>query len=157
QHPEALAELCALQARILNSAARCVAAGGRLVYATCSLLAEENEDQVRQFLATHPDFELIDGAALLDNRCPDLHLEGPYVQLRPDVHGTDGFFAAVFERKKNAVPAKPPADTTQVSLVQETSLAEEVPVATETAVPVEPAGASEAAAPAPDGKPGESA
>ncbi|HYG44834.1 MAG TPA: RsmB/NOP family class I SAM-dependent RNA methyltransferase [Bordetella sp.] len=157
QHPEALAELCALQARILNSAARCVAAGGRLVYATCSLLAEENEDQVQQFLATHPDFELIDGAALLDNRCPDLHLEGPYVQLRPDVHGTDGFFAAVFERKKNAVPAKPPADTAQASLDEETPLAEEVPVATETAVPVEPADASEAAAPAPDGKPAESA
>ncbi|MBO9355259.1 RsmB/NOP family class I SAM-dependent RNA methyltransferase [Bordetella petrii] len=107
QHPEALAELCALQARILHSAARCVAPGGRLVYATCSLLAEENESQAEQFLATHPDFELIDGAALLVNRCPGLSLAGPYVQLRPDVHGTDGFFAAVFERKKAA--AKQPA------------------------------------------------
>ncbi|WP_419195569.1 RsmB/NOP family class I SAM-dependent RNA methyltransferase [Bordetella petrii] len=102
QHPDALAELGELQARILHSAARCVAPGGRLVYATCSLLAEENEVQAQRFLDSHPDFELIDGAALLANRCPELQLDGPYVQLRPDVHGTDGFFAAVFERKKAA-------------------------------------------------------
>jgi len=107
QHPEALAELGALQTRILNSAARCVAPGGRLVYATCSLLAEENQVQAEQFLASHPDFELVDGAALLANRCAGLGLSGPYVQLRPDVHGTDGFFAAVFERKKATAAADP--------------------------------------------------
>ncbi|WP_420910041.1 RsmB/NOP family class I SAM-dependent RNA methyltransferase [Achromobacter denitrificans] len=100
QHPEALAELGQLQERILNSAARCVAPGGRLVYATCSLLAEENEVQADRFLATHPDFERVDAAAILAARCETLKLEGPYIQLRPDVHGTDGFFAAVFERKK---------------------------------------------------------
>nr|WP_238865581.1 hypothetical protein [Achromobacter xylosoxidans] len=103
QHPEALAELGQLQERILNSAARCVAPGGRLVYATCSLLAEENEVQAERFLASHPDFERLDAAEILAGRCDNLKLEGPYVQLRPDVHGTDGFFAAVFERrKKNA-------------------------------------------------------
>ena len=100
QHPEALAELGQLQERILNSAARCVAPGGRLVYATCSLLAEENEVQADRFLASHPDFERVDAAEILGARCETLKLEGPYVQLRPDVHGTDGFFAAVFERKK---------------------------------------------------------
>ncbi|MDR6600404.1 16S rRNA (cytosine967-C5)-methyltransferase [Achromobacter deleyi] len=100
QHPEALAELGRLQERILNSAARCVAPGGRLVYATCSLLAEENEVQAERFLASHPDFERVDAAEILAARCETLKLEGPYVQLRPDVHGTDGFFAAVFERKK---------------------------------------------------------
>nr|WP_315847401.1 RsmB/NOP family class I SAM-dependent RNA methyltransferase [uncultured Achromobacter sp.] len=100
QHPEALAELGRLQERILNSAARCVAPGGRLVYATCSLLAEENEVQAERFLASHPDFERLDAAEILAARCETLKLEGPYVQLRPDVHGTDGFFAAVFERKK---------------------------------------------------------
>jgi len=105
QHPEALAELGALQTRILNSAARCVAPGGRLVYATCSLLAEENEVQVQQFLDTHPDFERLDAAEILASRCPGLDLEGPYVQLRPDVHGTDGFFAAVLERKKMGAAA----------------------------------------------------
>ncbi|CAM3637911.1 Ribosomal RNA small subunit methyltransferase B [Achromobacter mucicolens] len=102
QHPEALAELGQLQERILNSAARCVAPGGRLVYATCSLLAEENEVQADRFLASHPDFERVDAAEILGARCETLKLEGPYVQLRPDVHGTDGFFAAVFERKKKA-------------------------------------------------------
>ncbi|MFY1838612.1 RsmB/NOP family class I SAM-dependent RNA methyltransferase [Achromobacter xylosoxidans] len=111
QHPEALAELGQLQERILNSAARCVAPGGRLVYATCSLLAEENEVQAERFLASHPDFERLDAAEILAGRCDNLKLEGPYVQLRPDVHGTDGFFAAVFERrKKNAAAAE---DATQ--------------------------------------------
>jgi len=100
QHPEALAELCDLQHRILKSAARCVAPGGRLVYATCSLLEEENARQAERFLAEHPEFERLDAAELLNARCPELALQGPYMQLRPDVHGTDGFFAAVFERRK---------------------------------------------------------
>ena len=114
QHPEALAELGQLQERILNSAARCVAPGGRLVYATCSLLAEENEVQAERFLASHPDFERLDAAEILAGRCDNLKLEGPYVQLRPDVHGTDGFFAAVFERrKKNAAAGE---DATQAAI-----------------------------------------
>jgi 16S rRNA (cytosine967-C5)-methyltransferase len=100
QSTQSLAELTDLQARILKSAARCVAPGGRLVYATCSLLAEENQDQVVRFLADHPDFELIDAAPLLAARTP-LQIEGPYLSLRPDVHQTDGFFAAVMERKKS--------------------------------------------------------
>jgi 16S rRNA (cytosine967-C5)-methyltransferase len=100
QHPNSLVELCALQSRILSSAARCVAPGGRLVYATCSLLPEENEAQADIFLAAHPEFELVDAAALIQARCEGLELTGPYMQLRPDTHGTDGFFAAVFERRK---------------------------------------------------------
>nr|WP_244193868.1 RsmB/NOP family class I SAM-dependent RNA methyltransferase [Bordetella genomosp. 12] len=109
QQPQALGELCELQYRILKSAARCVAPGGRLVYATCSLLPEENADQADRFLAEHPDFERLDAATLLHNRCENLVLEGPYVQLRPDLHGTDGFFAAVFERKKASRHADTPA------------------------------------------------
>ncbi|WP_094849929.1 RsmB/NOP family class I SAM-dependent RNA methyltransferase [Bordetella genomosp. 9] len=105
QHPEALQELGLLQARILNAAARCVAPGGRLVYATCSLLPEENEAQAEVFLATHPEFEQLDAAALINARCEGLDLKGPYMQLRPDVHGTDGFFAAVFERRKGPAAA----------------------------------------------------
>ena len=109
QHPAALAELTDLQHRILKSAARCVAPGGRLVYATCSLLDEENVRQAERFLAEHPDFECVDAAALLAQRVPTLVLDGPYVQLRPDLHGTDGFFAAVFERRKSAAKSDPDA------------------------------------------------
>lgn len=102
QSVQSLQELTALQARILASASRCVAPGGRLVYATCSLLKEENQDQAELFLANHPDFELVDASPILAART-SLHIEGPYLSLRPDVHGTDGFFAAIFERKKNLV------------------------------------------------------
>ncbi|WP_026350155.1 RsmB/NOP family class I SAM-dependent RNA methyltransferase [Bordetella sp. FB-8] len=109
QHPSALAGLTDLQHRILKSAARCVAPGGRLVYATCSLLEEENTRQAERFLAEHPDFERLDAAALLAQRVPGLTLDGPYMQLRPDLHGTDGFFAAVFERKK--APSRNEAQT----------------------------------------------
>ncbi len=101
QSAQSLEELVALQARILASASRCVAPGGRLVYATCSLLTEENENQAEKFLAEHPEFELVDAAPILAARTP-LVIEGPYLKLRPDVHGTDGFFAAVFERRKQS-------------------------------------------------------
>lgn len=105
QSAQSLSELVELQARILASASRCVAPGGRLVYATCSILKEENEQQVDRFLSAHPEFELIDAAPLLAARTP-LQIEGPYLKLRPDVHGTDGFFAAVFERRKTAPEVK---------------------------------------------------
>lgn len=100
QHPESLAELCAVQARILRQAARCVAPGGRLVYATCSILSEENEDQVQAFLAENPEFELLEAGPIVADRCENLTFEGPYLSLRPDLHGTDGFFAAAMQRRK---------------------------------------------------------
>ena len=108
QSVQSLQELTVLQARILASASRCVAPGGRLVYATCSVLVEENQAQAERFLAEHPDFELIDAAQLLAARTP-LQIEGPYLNLRPDVHGTDGFFAAVFERRKAGAAVTPEA------------------------------------------------
>ena len=140
QHPEALAELGQLQERILNSAARCVAPGGRLVYATCSLLAEENEVQADRFLASHPDFERVDAAEILGARCETLKLEGPYVQLRPDLHGTDGFFAAVFERKKKGAAALA-TEAAEADVAEEGDAAEAV----ERAEAAEPAGAEIAA------------
>lgn len=104
QHPESLAALKETQAKILSQASRCVAPGGRLIYATCSILPEENEDQVKAFLADNPDFTLLDACKIAADRCENLTLEGPFLNMRPDRHGTDGFFAAVMERAK---PAKP--------------------------------------------------
>lgn len=100
QHPESIMEFQRLQQSILQEASTCVAPGGRLVYATCSLLPEENQYQVDAFLRANPEFELLDAAAIAADRCPGLELEGPYLQLRPDRHGTDGFFAAVMQRRK---------------------------------------------------------
>jgi 16S rRNA (cytosine967-C5)-methyltransferase len=97
QAPQDLVELVAKQRAILESAARLVKRGGRLVYATCSLLDEENRGVVEPFLARHPEFALRGaGEALAKEHVP---LEaGPYLELSPHRHGTDGFFAAVLER-----------------------------------------------------------
>ncbi|MBI3708931.1 MAG: RsmB/NOP family class I SAM-dependent RNA methyltransferase [Proteobacteria bacterium] len=96
--PTDIDELTALQRRILDSAARLVKPGGRLVYATCSLLAVENEEQAAAFVAAHPEFKVkpIDAAwaEVHAGPCPD---PGPYLHLSPARHGTDGFFIAVFE------------------------------------------------------------
>lgn len=99
-HPELIEEFRQLQQSILKEASACVAPGGRLVYATCSVLPEENEQQVESFLLQNSEFELLDAAAIARERCPGLEEQGPYLQLRPDRHGTDGFFAAVLQRRK---------------------------------------------------------
>ena len=92
-----LSELVAKQAMILDQASRLVRKSGRLIYATCSLLREENEAQVETFLAAHPDFTVrpLAEAWALDAPLP---CPGPYLSLTPLSHGTDGFFAAVLER-----------------------------------------------------------
>lgn len=115
QHPESLIELCATQAAILRDAASCVRPGGRLVYASCSLLPEENEQQVEAFLAENPDFTLLDAGKVLSDRNIRVPLEGPWLRLRPDVHGTDGFFAAVMQRR-SAAPATEEAAADQTNV-----------------------------------------
>lgn len=99
QHPESLAQYVQMQADILKQAALCVAPGGRLVYATCSFLTEENQAQVERFLAENPDFQLLDARLILKDKAPELELEDNYLVLRTDKHNTDCFFAAVLERK----------------------------------------------------------
>jgi len=99
QSPASLAELTPKQASILNAAATLVASGGRLVYATCSLLDAENRDIVAAFLEHHTDFALVNAGAALREQRIDLDM-GDYLQLWPHVHGTDGFFAAVMQRTK---------------------------------------------------------
>lgn len=106
QHPDSLTQLCAAQAAILRDAAACVRPGGRLVYGSCSILPEENERQVEAFLSEHPEFSLVDAGQTLAERNIPLSLDGPYLRLRPDVHGTDGFFAAVMQRAQ-AKPVNP--------------------------------------------------
>ncbi|MDO9218246.1 MAG: RsmB/NOP family class I SAM-dependent RNA methyltransferase [Lacisediminimonas sp.] len=98
QNPEGLQELAAKQASILASAARLVKPGGTLVYATCSILEEENEDIVTQFLAAHAEFALRPMGAVLAEQKIALEM-GDYLKLSPHVHGTDGFFAAVMQRQ----------------------------------------------------------
>ncbi|WP_296949014.1 RsmB/NOP family class I SAM-dependent RNA methyltransferase [uncultured Massilia sp.] len=109
QQPEGVAELTAKQAAILDGAARLVKFGGRLVYATCSLLDEENDAIVQGFLAAHPDFELVPMHQALAEQRIELEM-GDYLKMLPHKHGTDGFFAAVLERK--ATPAKPAVEDT---------------------------------------------
>jgi 16S rRNA (cytosine967-C5)-methyltransferase len=92
-----LAELLPKQAAILDQAAPLVRSGGRLVYATCSLLSEENEAQVTAFLARHPGFALVPLARAWPGGAPPN--PGDYLSLNPARHGTDGFFAAVLERR----------------------------------------------------------
>jgi 16S rRNA (cytosine967-C5)-methyltransferase len=98
--PSDLAELVALQAEILDSAARLVRPGGRLVYVTCSLLTEENEAQVAGFLRAHDAFSLLPIArvweSVVGGQCP---ARGDMLRLSPARHGTDGFFVAVMERR----------------------------------------------------------
>jgi 16S rRNA (cytosine967-C5)-methyltransferase len=98
QSPESITELMPKQLSILTSAARLVKKGGRLVYATCSILDAENEGVVQQFLADHPDFELVPARDVLAEQRIDLEM-GDYLSLWPHRHSTDGFFAAVLERR----------------------------------------------------------
>jgi len=97
QPESSVAELVAKQTSILASAATLVKPGGRLVYATCSVLPEENEAIVAQFLASHPGFK--PGNAAADLARANIALDtGPMLRLFPHRHGCDGFFAAVLER-----------------------------------------------------------
>jgi len=99
QLPSAIAELNSKQTAILDSAARLLKPGGRLIYATCSILRDENEAIAEQFLATHPDFELLSMRDVLTEQKIPLEM-GEYLKLFPEHHQTDGFFAAAFLRKK---------------------------------------------------------
>jgi 16S rRNA (cytosine967-C5)-methyltransferase len=105
QTPQTVAAQAEQQQAILNSAARLLKPGGRLVYATCSLLQAENEVVCAAFGAAHPDFEPVPVAGLLEG----VHVagasglcageNGDRLRLWPHRHATDGFFAAVWRKK----------------------------------------------------------
>ena len=101
QSPQAVAELQVKQQAILDSAARLVKPGGRLVYATCSLLADENEAVAEAFGTAHRDFKPLPAAEVLARAhvaTPEALVQGPFLRLWPHRHQTDGFFAAIWER-----------------------------------------------------------
>ena len=111
QSPQAIEELVAKQTAILASAARLLKSGGRLVYATCSILPQENEDIAQAFSAAHPDFvplnmrELLEqlkvahAASLCSGPAQEGEGGGEFLRLWPHLHATDGFFAAAWVRK----------------------------------------------------------
>lgn len=91
-------ELNIKQKNILSRAAKLTKEGGRVVYATCSLLREENESVAEAFLDSNPDFTLVPANEVLAQQQINLDT-GKYLNLLPHLHGTDGFFAAVFEKQ----------------------------------------------------------
>ncbi|PZP49499.1 MAG: SAM-dependent methyltransferase, partial [Azospira oryzae] len=97
QSPATVAALKRTQAAILEAAARLVKPGGRLVYATCSFLQEENDAIIQAFLERTPTFSLVPAAQVLADHGIALDT-GPCLRLFPHLHGTDGFFAAVLDR-----------------------------------------------------------
>ena len=105
QTPQTVAAQAQLQSAILNSAVRLLKPGGRLVYATCSLLQEENEAVAEAFGAAHPDFELVPVQELLGAAgvsAPERLCGGSaqqWLRLWPHRHATDGFFAAVWRKR----------------------------------------------------------
>ena len=86
--------LPSLQGKILRAAAQAVKPGGALVYATCSAEPEENEGVVNAFLTERKDFVVEAPPLPAVLASPD-----GFVRLRPDLHGTDGFFIARLTRK----------------------------------------------------------
>ncbi|MFN3826213.1 MAG: RsmB/NOP family class I SAM-dependent RNA methyltransferase [Micavibrio sp.] len=96
QYGPGLDELLVTQADILDRVAKSVKLNGRLVYATCSLLPDENENQVEEFLKRHPDFEVLPLSEIWQDGTPPSE---PYMRLTPHRHNTDGFFAAVLVKK----------------------------------------------------------
>jgi 16S rRNA (cytosine967-C5)-methyltransferase len=106
QTPETIAELSAKQRAILASAARLPKPGGRIVYATCSVLPEENEDVVETFLRDHPEYRLVPATELVSKLGWRVRADR-FLRLAPHREGCDAFFAAVLERR----PADAAIDT----------------------------------------------
>lgn len=98
-----LARVNRIQGNVLRAAARLVKSGGRLVYSTCSLLALENQQVIESFLEEQPHFEVVPASGVLKSQNIEIdHADrfAPWFVMLPHLHGTDGFFAAVLERRR---------------------------------------------------------
>lgn len=100
--PSDLESLQQTQSALIDRAAALLAPGARLIYSTCTLLRSENEAQIQSALARHPHLELVRAREVLGGALADrvTDASGSHLALRPDVHGTDGFFAAVLRRRR---------------------------------------------------------
>ncbi|BBJ23585.1 RsmB/NOP family class I SAM-dependent RNA methyltransferase [Candidatus Nitrotoga sp. AM1P] len=103
QSSQSVTEFTQLQTSILASASKLLKPGGRLVYTTCSFLPQENRAIVDAFLADHPEFTLRPAGEILAQQKIPLEAE-ECLQLLPQLHSTDAFFAAVLERVKAVAP-----------------------------------------------------
>jgi 16S rRNA (cytosine967-C5)-methyltransferase len=103
QSPKAIEQLQAKQTAILASAARLLKPGGRLVYATCSLMPAENEVIAKAFSEAHPDFVQLDAREKLEQagvtQAESLVTPAGHLRLWPHRHATDGFYAVAWEKK----------------------------------------------------------
>jgi 16S rRNA (cytosine967-C5)-methyltransferase len=99
----ALRDLVRQQDALLRAAAAVLRPGARLVYATCSLLEDENERRVDALRAERPELEPVRVAEILGNAAaaPITDPTGTFLSLRPDRHGCDGFFAAVLRLRRS--------------------------------------------------------
>ena len=104
QSQAGLAQLVAKQRAILAAAAQLVKPGGRLVYATCSVLREENEEVVASFLTAHPEFHPLHCGKLLAAQGIAVDTGENFV-VTPNAQGMDGFFAAALERRAATSPS----------------------------------------------------
>jgi 16S rRNA (cytosine967-C5)-methyltransferase len=95
--PSDLSDMANLQRKIIETYAPMVRPGGRLVYATCSLFAQENAEVVEAWIVGS-GFEIVPASECLPESVPDDVFDGPYLSITPEQHGTDGFFAAVMVR-----------------------------------------------------------
>lgn len=104
QYGPDLEDLTAIQSEILENVCHTVKPGGRLVYATCSILQEENDDRIAAFLKTRPEFEIVPAETLwpVAAKTPDIFKGENFMKLTPLRAGTDGFFAAVLEKRLDA-------------------------------------------------------
>ena len=94
-------EVSEKQRSILHSSAPLVKPGGRIVYATCTLLRQENESVIEGFLIRNPEFKLMEANKFLVQRNTGLAATGPFFKLLPHLNGTDGFFCAVLDKQAN--------------------------------------------------------